>query len=213
MAPESILRPLVRCVGVDVLHSCKPLRPKDFGPVEPKADSRRFVPSVSKHHHLLAIDLGLRGGMALFGQDGRLRWYRSQHFGTVSQLRRAATHIIGETRDLQWILSEGDYSLAAVWERVAMKQRVRVQRVSAEAWRGDLLYSRERHSAAEAKKSAVTLARCIIDWSGIPQPASLRHDAAEAILIGLWGVMQVGWLDILPEPLRARQMAKKVAGL
>lgn len=196
-----------------MLQSCKPLRPKDFCPVQPKIDNRRLVHSVPKNHYLLGIDLGLRGGMALFGHDGRLRWFRSQHFGSVSQLRRAATHIIAETRDLQWILSEGDYSLAAVWERVAMKQRVRVQRVSAEAWRGDLLYSRECHKAAEAKKNAVVLARCIIDWSGIAQPASLRHDAAEAILIGLWGVMRVGWLDVLPEPLRARQLAKKVAGL
>lgn len=196
-----------------MLHSCKPLRPKSIGPAEPKRESRKLVQSVSKNNHLLAIDLGLRGGMALFGQDGRLRWYRSQHFGSVTQLRRAATHIIGETQNLQWILSEGDYSLAAVWERVAMKQQVRVQRVSAEAWRGDLLDSRERPSAAEAKKSTIALARRIIDWSDLPQPTSLRHDAAEAILIGLWGVMQVGWLDALPEPLRARQMAKKVAGL
>lgn len=196
-----------------MLHSCKPLRPKSIGPAEPKRVSRKPIHSVAKNNHLLAIDLGLRGGMALFGQDGRLRWYRSQHFGSVTQLRRAATHIIGETQNLQWILSEGDYSLAAVWERVAMKQQVRVQRVSAQAWRGDLLDGSERQSTADTKKNAVAMARRIIDWSDLAQPASLRHDAAEAILIGLWGVMQVGWLDALPEPLRAPQMAKKVAGL
>ncbi|RYF07522.1 MAG: hypothetical protein EOO40_08345 [Deltaproteobacteria bacterium] len=151
--------------------------------------------------------------MALYGQDGRLRWYRSQHFGSVPQLRRAAARIIGETQNLNWILSEGDYSLAAIWERVAMKQNVRVQRVSAEVWRSDLLYQRERQSGVEAKKNAIALARRIIDWSDAPAPTALRHDAAEAILIGMWGVIQVGWLEALPEPLRARQLAKKVAGL
>ena len=30
---------------------------------------------------------------------------------------------------------------------------------------------------------------------GAAHPTSLRHDAAEAILIGLWGVLEVGWLD------------------
>jgi hypothetical protein len=30
----------------------------------------------------------------------------------------------------------------------------------------------------------------------------LRHDTAEAILIGLWGVLEVGWLERLPDDLR-----------
>lgn len=196
-----------------MLHSCKPLRPNSIGPAEPKRESRKLVQSAVKNNHLLAIDLGLRGGMALYGQDGRLRWFRAQHFGCVTQLRRAATRIIGETQNLQWILSEGDYSLAAVWERVAMKQQVRVQRVSAQAWRGDLMAGAAHMSAADAKKSCIALARRIIDWSDLAQPTTLRYDAAEAILIGLWGVMQVGWLEAMPEPLRARALAKKVAGL
>ncbi|MEN9933480.1 MAG: hypothetical protein RLZZ387_59, partial [Chloroflexota bacterium] len=29
---------------------------------------------------LLAVDVGLRAGLALFDQDGRLRWYRSHNF-------------------------------------------------------------------------------------------------------------------------------------
>ena len=34
---------------------------------------------------------------------------------------------------------------------------------------------------------------CISDY-----PTSLRHDAAEAILVGLWGVLSAGWLRALP---------------
>ena len=67
---------------------------------------------------LLAVDLGVRGGVACYGDDGRLRWYRSQNFG------------------------------------------------------------------------------------GAPRPTSLRHDAADAIMIGLWGVLSAGWLRRLPDLLR-----------
>ena len=42
------------------------------------------------------------------------------------------------------------------------------------------------------------LARRVIEWCGAPRPTSLRHDAAEAILIGLWGVLELGWVDALP---------------
>jgi hypothetical protein len=45
---------------------------------------------------------------------------------------------------------------------------------------------------------AAQLARNVIEWSGARRPTSLRHDAAEAILIGLWGVLSAGWLRALP---------------
>ncbi|MFP2934398.1 hypothetical protein ACLESO_56645, partial [Pyxidicoccus sp. 3LG] len=37
---------------------------------------------------------------------------------------------------------------------------------------------------------------------GAAKPTSLRHDAAEAVLLGLWGVLEVGWLDRVPVELR-----------
>ena len=45
-------------------------------------------------------------------------------------------------------------------------------------------------------------ARRVIEWSGAPRPTSLRHDAPEAVLIGFWGVLEVGWLDAVPPELR-----------
>jgi hypothetical protein len=45
------------------------------------------------------------------------------------------------------------------------------------------------------------LARQIILWFGASRPTALRHDTAEAILIGLWGVLAVAWLETLPEGL------------
>lgn len=132
--------------------------------------------------------------MALYNAEGRLVSYRSQHYGSIPQMKRAAARMLADIEGLAWIVTEGDYTLAAIWERAAMKQGVRVQRVSSEAWRQALLVPKERNCVAEAKKNAGHLARRIIDWSQAPKPTSLRHDAAEAICVGLWAVNRMGWL-------------------
>lgn len=75
---------------------------------------------------LLAVDLGVRAGLACYDESGRLRWYRSSDFGDAARLRRA------------------------------------------------------------------------IAWSGLRPPSSLDRDAADAILIGMWGVMNAGWVRTLP---------------
>lgn len=148
---------------------------------------------------LLAVDLGLRAGLALYGDDGRLRWYRSQNFGALPRMRRAAHSILHELPDLQWLVIEGGGPLAEIWQKEAARREVRMIQTSAEVWRQALLYPRQQRSGADAKQYADPLARRIIDWSGAPRPTSLRHDAAEAILIGLWGVLQVGWLTSVPD--------------
>jgi len=55
----------------------------------------------------------------------------------------------------------------------------------------------------EAKRTlrALLAARRVVEWSDAARPTSLRHDAAEAILIGLWGVIDVGWLPGVPKAL------------
>ena len=152
--------------------------------------------------NLLAIDLGLRAGLALYGEDGRLRWYRSTNFGTRTRLRRAVPSVLDTVYDLTWLVGEGDPALFEPWEREARRRASETRWISAETWRPSLLYAREHRSRAEAKEAAGSLARRIIEWSDAPRPTSLRHDAAEAILIGLWAVIQVGWLPRLPPELR-----------
>ena len=151
---------------------------------------------------LLAVDLGLRTGLALFGRDGRLIWYRSQNFGTASRLRRGVHELLEGIPELAWLVLEGGGRLAGVWERGAERRGIRVRRASAEEWRARLLLPRERRSGLLAKRSAGDLARQVIEWSGAKRPTSLRHDAAEAILVGLWAVLSVGWLQALPSELR-----------
>lgn len=56
---------------------------------------------------LLAVDLGLRSGLALYGPDGRLRWYRSQNFGTQARLKRAVPSVLHGAGPLAWLVLEG----------------------------------------------------------------------------------------------------------
>ena len=151
---------------------------------------------------LLAIDLGLHTGYALYGIDGRLRSYRSQHFGALNVLKRAAYTILGTTPDVTHLVMEGGGAVAHVWEQVAQRKNIAVEIIGAERWRQRLLYDREQRSGEIAKATADELARRVIAWSGALKPTSLRHDAAEAIMIGLWGVLEYGWLPAVPPEVR-----------
>lgn len=151
---------------------------------------------------LLAVDLGLRTGLAVYDEDGRLDRYRSSHFGQPSRLRRAIPGIFADLSDLSWIVIEGGGPLADLWRREAERQQLQVLQVSAEQWRKRLLLPRQQRSGPDAKRHAGDLARRVIAWSGSRRPTSLRHDAAEAILVGLFAVLQLGWLPELPDELR-----------
>ena len=148
---------------------------------------------------LLAVDLGLRTGLALFGSSGRLLWYRSANLGSRARLRKAAWSVVKDAGELRHLVVEGDRAMGEVWARAARLRGATHHRVSPEQWRGRLLLSREQRTGADAKRHADALARAVIEWSGASRPSSaMRHDAAEAILIGLWGVLEVGWIEEVP---------------
>ena len=147
---------------------------------------------------LLAVDLGLRTGLALYGSNGRLRWYRSHNFGSRVRMRRGIYTILNEIPHLTYLITEGGGPYAAIWRKEAERRNITVMQISAEEWRPRLLLDRERRTGTTAKSSADHLAREIIAWSAAPTPTSLRHDAAEAILIGLWAVQEIGWLTSHP---------------
>lgn len=151
---------------------------------------------------LLAVDLGLRTGLACYSADGRLRWYRSHNFGSLGRLRRGASSILDDEAALQWVIIEGGGALSLPWEREAARRNIAVRSIGAETWRTELLYAREQRSGLQAKGHADTLARRVIAWSGAARPTSLRHDAAEAIMIGLWAVIDLGWLAGVPAEVR-----------
>lgn len=150
---------------------------------------------------LLAVDLGLRTGLALYARDGRLVWYRSHNLGSTARLKRAAHGILDGLPGLEALALEGGGALADVWAREGERRGLRVLILGAERWRADLLPPRDRTSGARAKQAAGALARRVIDWSGAPRPTSLRHDAAEAVLVGLWAALHLGWIAAPPSEL------------
>jgi hypothetical protein len=151
---------------------------------------------------LLAVDVGLRCGLAFYDRSGRLRSYRSRNFGSVGRLKKRVFSLLQERGGLEYLFLEGGGRLSRIWLAEATKQQIMCVFVSAEQWRTRLIHPRHRRSGQDAKKNARRLAHDVIDWSAAPRPkATLRDDAAEAILIGLWGVLQVGWLSALPPQL------------
>jgi hypothetical protein len=136
---------------------------------------------------LLAVDVGLRFGLAWFDQAGRLLRYRSQHAPNRTVLRRAARAILAEEA-VDLLVMEGGGPIADLWRSLAEGHGIRVEQISAEDWRAELLLKREQRTGREAKHTADGLARQIIEESGAKRPTSLRHDAAEAILVGAWAV-------------------------
>ena len=152
---------------------------------------------------LLAVDMGLRTGLALYGQDGRLIWYRSTNFGSVPRLRRAIPNLLAGLPNPTHLVLEGGGKMARIWEREAGLRYIDYWCISAETWRERLLLPRQQRNRFMAKHFATGVARSIIDWSGAPKPmVPLENDTAEAILIGLWGVLNVGWLAELPPALQ-----------
>jgi hypothetical protein len=135
---------------------------------------------------LLAIDLGLRFGWAAFDADGRLLGYGSRHVGNRATLRKAVPRLLGEFPRLQALVVEGGGDLAAPWEKEAARRGIALKQIHGDTWRTSMMPPSRRRSGEDAKAAADGLARDVIERSGAKRPTSLRHDAAEAILIGAW---------------------------
>jgi hypothetical protein len=153
---------------------------------------------------LVAVDLGLRTGYAVYGRDGRLQRHGSRHFANRSRLRAGAAALLREVDHLAFLAVEGDRTLATAWQRHADRRGAATLTVAPEVWRARLLHPRERRDTRTAKRAASTLARVAIDDLCDAAATSLRHDAAEAVLVGLWALLEVGWLQRLPPRLDPR---------
>lgn len=153
---------------------------------------------------LLAVDVGLRLGLAWYAGDGRLTACQSRHVASAGLLRRRAGVLLRSEPGLTHLALEGGGPLAEIWEREAAKVGLPVLQIPAERWRERLLYAREQRHGEDAKRHAQAMARRVLAWSGVSGCTSLRHDAAEAILTGLWAVLELGWLPELPPEVARR---------
>lgn len=145
--------------------------------------------------HLLAVDVGLHTGLAFFDDNGRLLWYRSHHLSAPAKLKKMAGTLLRLPPEPTHIYLEGGGPLADIWLREAGKLALPVYRVTAEQWRTRFFHARQHKNGGMAKKQAEGLARIVIRRLGGRNPTRLRHDTAEAILIGYYGLQELGWLD------------------
>lgn len=170
----------------------------------PPEKTHQASPPPRERRCVLAVDLGLSTGLALYNEAGRLCWHRSQHYADAAALRRAVHSLLGKIEGLTHVCVEGGGPLAVIWERESNRRGIQFVLLAAETWRTRLLLDREQRSGPQAKRRATDLARRVIEWSGAMRPKVLRHDAAEAILIGLWFVLERGWLARPVPELRVR---------
>jgi len=145
---------------------------------------------------LLAVDVGLRTGLAGFDRQGRPLWQRSHHVSSRDALKRLVRGLLHDLADLEVLVIEGGGPLATIWGRAATRRGLRLMRLAAEDWRSELLLPREQRSGQAAKDTAVQLARQELAAAGIAVAGTLRHDAAEAVLLGIHTVRRLGWREI-----------------
>lgn len=148
---------------------------------------------------LLAVDVGLRIGLAEYTVDGLLRRCASRHAANRTVLRRLAADTLHGLPGLRCLALEGGGPLAEIWAGLAARRGVEVLRTSAEEWRRELLLGREQRNGRQAKAHALRLAEQVRREHGVKRADALRDDAAEAILLGLWACRRRGWSAALPE--------------
>lgn len=143
---------------------------------------------------ILGIDLGIKTGLAHFLENGKLISYWSHNFGTRNKLRKGVYTIltnIARERQIKCIVIEGSKIFAKPWTNMAKRLNVDCHIVEPHIWR-EQLFGKKDITSQDAKKKATVYARKIIINSGLSPPKYLNHNAAEAILIGFWGVINFG---------------------
>lgn len=144
---------------------------------------------------LLAVDLGVKTGYALYNEQGKLLRYQSHNFGNASRLKNGIFSILHSCEALKYLYLEGGGKLEKHWIKEAHKMGVTSFQLHAHDWRNVLYPQKEQNSGTKhAKKLAENNARHIIKKMNLSAPSSLTHDVAEAIMIGLYGCIEQGWL-------------------
>ncbi len=142
---------------------------------------------------LLAVDMGIRTGLALYSSREGLVWYRSHNFGCRSRLRRGIYTILHSLPYLRWVVIEGSRDMGKLWKKKAQSRGIGLKWIGSEIWRETLL-PHPNVPANILKEEAINVARRVIQIFNLSPPKKLNHNAAEAILIGLWGIIEVGWV-------------------
>jgi len=179
---------------------------------------------------LVAVDLGLKSGVALYSSDGILLRYEQFHFEkdslaeTVKSLVEnweSAANAIAVTHDdeegtrlpyrVTHIALEGanGYMLQA-WSDA--RPDLSILRVPPEEWRADLLLEKERTSGSNAKAASRLIARQVVDDFGSmsKHEGKFPTDVAEAVCMGFYVGRKLGWMAVDREHAVRRYMNGKV---
>lgn len=183
---------------------------------------------VSSRQMLLAVDLGLRTGLSLFDETGRLLRYENFQFDSVEKLQKGAKAVIekweadcngmnqNEAEKETWKVTHiavegGDPPLADAWRQAANGQRALLF-VKPEEWRTDLLTKEEMLSGESSKSASRVLAQQIVSDYGIKQHdgTEFQTDMAESVLLGLHVSRRLGWGELRDPAVRRSSHGRKL---
>lgn len=167
---------------------------------------------VGQHHEnelMLAVDLGLKSGAALYNKEGQLLRYEQFLFNKDKIGEEIKTIVQGWESDMQeneatdsekpWSVTKiavegGDVAILHAWESAT--KDVSITRVSPEEWRFHLLNEKERISGASSKAAARLIARQVVSDFGVMSnhQGKFKTDVAEAVVLGFYVCKQLGWI-------------------
>lgn len=149
--------------------------------------------------NILAVDLGVKTGMAVFTPEGRLRWYGSRNYGSKNSLRNDIPRLLQQYGPLRRLVLEGGGALYEVWNKEAQRGQIPVTAFHADYWRELLFGSDYLMHTDKAKDKAVEMAERVINQLGVHRFSNPVHHAAEAILAGLCFLYEEGQVVFPPE--------------
>lgn len=189
-------------------------------------DAAADTPSAARpstREMVLAVDLGLRTGLCLLDDAGRLIRYEQMVFVDEEELAQAAARILEEwesdanhegAQHEQWTITNlaiegGDPLLWAAWRAAAEGGAARgvpaprILSITADEWRSHLLLPKEKKSGSEAKAAARLIARQVVaDFGTMAEhTGSFATDSAESVLLGFYVACRLGWISRQP-PIR-----------
>ncbi|NLG14162.1 MAG: hypothetical protein GX561_08160 [Lentisphaerae bacterium] len=150
---------------------------------------------------LLSIDLGLKAGLAWFQDDGQLIRCRSANFPNMGTLKKAIPVILDEIKPLTHLVIEGGGTIAKHWINAAEKRSLAIMQTTAETWREQLLWQRERRTGLQAKQYALNLAYRLLKANNLRSATPISDDTAEAVLCGIWALNQLNIIKLNREEI------------
>jgi len=110
--------------------------------------------------------------------------------------------LLNQEEDLAYVIIEGGGPLLKIWDAELKKRNLEVIKIMADIWRTELLYFREQQNRSDAKANAIVYAGRVIEKLSDRRATSLDDNSAEAILIGLYGMQRLNWINSVNQFLR-----------